>query len=499
MKKQTALLLSLLVLRAGAQQVSELWGTNGEKWTPQSRLPDFSFAGYRFGEAPLPEPDVVSNVRNFGAKGDGKHDDTQAFIRAIAETASGAIFIPAGRYVISDILWIKKSNVVLRGAGPDKTILVFPKPLDDVLPNMSATTSGRPTSNYSWSGGFIWIKGGYGIKTICPVTSESKRGEKTITVEKTTGLEIGQRIIVEITDDGQKTLVNHLYSGDPGDTGKITKPIHLRFVSRIAAIDGKQITLERPLRFDIRKEWKPRLQSFDPTVREVGIENLAFEFPNTPYEGHFTETGRNAIAINGAADCWVRNIRIVNCDSAIFLSGMFCTADGIEIESQRKPNKGTTGHHGVTFGTDCMLRNFNFKTHFIHDITLAYLNAGNVAKNGKGINLSLDHHKKASHENLFCNLDLGKGSEMWRCGGGASLGKHCGTRGTFWCIRSEQDQKWPPAAFGPDSMNLVGIQTKQPSQTDPNGKWFEAIPPDNLRPADLHAAQLKRRLDATRR
>lgn len=495
MKKQIVLPIALWVLNAGAQQVSELWGRNGETWTPQSRLPDFSFAGYHYGEDPLPVPDVVSNVRDFGAKGDGKHDDTQAFIRAIAETDSGAISIPAGRYLISDILWIKKPNLVLRGEGPGKTILVFPKPLDDVLPNMSATTSGRPTSNYSWSGGFVWIKGSYGIKTICPVTSESKRGGKTISVGKTTGLEIGQHIVVEIIDDDQKTLVNHLYSGDPGDTRKITKPIRLRFVSRIAAIDGKQITLERSLRFDIRQEWNPRLRSFAPTVSEVGIENLAFEFPSTPYEGHFTETGRNAIAINGAADCWVRNIRIENCDSAIFLSGMFCTADGIEIESSRKPSKGATGHHGVTLGTDCMLENFNFKTHFIHDITLSYLNAGNVAKNGKGTNLSFDHHKKANHENLFCNIDIGKGSEMWRCGGGASLGKHCGARGTFWCIRSEQDQKWPPAKFGPGSMNLVGIQTRQPSQKDPDGKWFEAIPPEALHPADLHAAQLKRRLE----
>jgi hypothetical protein len=145
-----------------------------------------------------------------------------------------------------------------------------------------------------------------------------------------------------------------------------------------------------------------------------------------------------------------------------------------------------------------MLQNFDFKTHFIHDITLGYLNAGNVAKNGKGINLSLDHHKMANHENLFCNLDVGKGSDIWRCGGGASLGKNCGAHGTFWCIHSEQDIAWPRASFGPDSMNLVGLETDEKSETNPSGKWFEAIPPGQLHPADLHAAQLERRLHAKR-
>ncbi|RKX39850.1 MAG: hypothetical protein DRP64_13625 [Verrucomicrobia bacterium] len=487
-------ILILLSSHATAQQMySELWGEHGEKWTPQSRLPDFSFAGYRFSEVPLPEPDMASNVRDFGAKGDGMHDDTQAFIRAIEETESGAIFIPAGRYAISDILWIKKPSLVLRGEGAEKTILVFPKSLDDVLPNPSQTTSGRPTSNYSWSGGFIWIKGNYRMASIVPITAEAKRGEKLLTLEKTKGLKPGQRVVVELSDTPEKTLVNHLYSDNPGDTAKIIHPVRTHFVSRIASIDGNRVELERPLRTDIRKEWNPQLKTFDPTVSEVGIENLAFEFPDTPYKGHFTEVGRNAIAIQSAADCWVRNVRIVNCDSAIFLSGMFCSIDGLEIESNRKPHKGTTGHHGITFGTDCMLKNFDFKTHFIHDITLSYLNAGNVAKNGKGINLSFDHHKKGNHENLFCNLDAGRGSEIWRCGGGASLGKHCGARGTFWSIRSKTNLQWPPTKFGPDSMNLVGIHTSGKTYTDPAGRWFEAIPPEDLRPADIHAAQLARR------
>ncbi len=479
---------------ASGQILSELWGRTGEGWEPGGRLPDFSFAGYHFGEDPLPNVKTVTDVLRFGAKGDGKTDCTQAFIKAIKATDRGAILIPAGRYLISDIIWIEKSNIVLRGEGPGKTVIHVTEELENVRPNMGATTSGRPTSNYSWSGGFLWIRGNLRQQSVTAITSETRRGAKKLTLQKSANLKESQRVTVTLRDDEQKTLLNHLYSGDPGGTKKIARPVNLGMVSRIDSVRGQEITLERPLRFDVRKSWKPILETFDPTVREVGIENLTISFPVKPYRGHFTERGMNGIAMNGVADCWVRNVQISNGDSGIYLAGMFCTVDGLTLDSSRQAKGGTTGHHGVTFGTDCLLQNFNFKTHFIHDITLAYLNAGNVTKNGKGINLSLDHHKVAPHDNLFCNLDVGQGSEIWRCGGGRDLGKHCGARGTFWCIKSRQDIKWPGANFGPDSMILVGLRTSAVSTRDPNGKWFEAIPPEKLEPADLHAAQLARRL-----
>src|SRR6202043_4033415 len=35
---------------------SALWGVKGEKWKPEERLPDFSYAGYHAGEAAIPNP-----------------------------------------------------------------------------------------------------------------------------------------------------------------------------------------------------------------------------------------------------------------------------------------------------------------------------------------------------------------------------------------------------------------------------------------------------------
>ena len=49
-----ALLLALIGAVAVQAETSALWGAHGERWTPDGRLPDFSYAGYHCGEAPLP-------------------------------------------------------------------------------------------------------------------------------------------------------------------------------------------------------------------------------------------------------------------------------------------------------------------------------------------------------------------------------------------------------------------------------------------------------------
>ncbi len=277
----------LLLLDPASAEHSKLWGKHGENWSPKSRLPDFSYAGYRYGEKPIPKRTGGVSVKHYGAKGDGKSDDTAAFKKALA-AAKGVVLVPAGRYKITDILYIDKSNIVLRGAGPEKTTLFFPKYLNEVKENWGATTSGRKTSNYSWSGGYLWVR-------------------------------------------------------------------------------------------------------------------------------------------------------------------------------------------------------------FIHDITYSHC-GGNVSKNGRGVDMSFDHHRRAPYANLLCNIDIGEGSRMYRCGGGRALGVHCGAWGTFWNIRAKQPQIHPGGKFGPDAMNFVGVSSRELSQTNLSGKWWETIDPDRLEPQDLHAAQLARRL-----
>ncbi|GHC12930.1 hypothetical protein GCM10007047_32870 [Cerasicoccus arenae] len=484
---------SFLANDGSAQHVSELWGQTGEAWVPGGRLPDFSFAGYHFGEDPLPEVEVVCSVKDFGAVGDGVHDDTQAFKDAIAQTESGAIFVPPGRYVITDILWIRKPNIVLRGASAEQSVLYCPTPLETILPDMSQTTTGRPTSNYSWSGGIVWIKGKYDDAVITLITASAQRGDAWLDVASTDGLRVGEVVKVSAHADAENTLVDYLYSGDAGDVAKMPT-FRAGMRARIKAIDGQRVELERSLSFDVRPEWNPSLKGGGSSVYESGVEELGFEFPNIPYEGHFTEPGYNALAINGAVNCWVRNVRIFNSDSGIFGGGYNCTFDGVLVESERETHKGKTGHHGLQVGRDSVLENFDIRTEFIHDVTVDGFASGNVIKNGRALDMSLDHHRRVPYQNLFSNLDCGEASNIWRCGGGQSLGKNCAARGTFWRLQAKNNIAPPPSDFGPPSMNFVGLTTDSPSVLEHDGIWWEAIPPEELTPIELHAAQLARRL-----
>ena len=495
---QMTLMAVSLSLSATGQQVSALWGRNGEAWDPAGRLPDVSYAGYACGERPIPKIPEAANVRDFGAKGDGTTDDSAAFLAAIAKTKQGAIFVPAGRYRITRILEINKPGIVLRGEGPDRSILVCPVPLNEIKPDWSATTTGQRTSHYSWSGGIVWFQGGDTGKRIGRCATPAKRGDHELEIEgDASSLSPGNWIQIAVKDDAERSLLTHLYSGDPGKLSKIAPATHsTTFVSRVTKITGQTLTLERSLRIDLRPEWKPQVSAWLPTVTNSGIEDLGFEFPERKYEGHFSELGFNAVAFTDVSDCWARNLVITNSDSGFFAAGRFCTVEGVRFQMVNVvENGGVFGHHGIELsGHDNLFTRFDIRQRFIHDITVER-GAGNVSSSGSGIDLSFDHHKRAPYDNVFTDLDLGAGTRMWTCGGGADLGRHCAARGTFWNIRAKSGQKYPED-FGPASMNLVALETREKSETEINGRWFEAIPPASIQPANIYQAQLRKRLAA---
>jgi len=502
MKQINLLLVACTVASLhAAPSTSALWGKEGEAFTVAGRLPDFSYAGYRSGEKPMPTPKVTASVRDFGAKGDGQTDDTAAFRKALAAGPNAVIHVPAGRYVVTNTLDLNQSGTVLRGDGPGKTILFFPKTLDDVKPNWGKTTGGRRTSNYSWSGGFIRFKGSFGSAQLGKATAPAKRGAAQLTLDDTSKIKVGQKLEIRQTDTKENTLARTLYEGDPGDMRKLRGKTRISMVVRVTGMKGKSIVFAPPLRFEIRPEWQPEVKAFEPTVQECGLEEVTLEFPVTPYKGHFTELGRNGITMSGVANCWVRNVEMRNADSGGFIGSRFCTLEGLIFRSDRKVDRQKcTGHHGLTLGgTDNLLTGFDYRMRFIHDITVSNGSSQNVIAAGRGDDLCFDHHKRAPYQNLFTDIDLGAGTRPWKCGGGGSLGKHCGARTTFWGIRAKRSIALPPGRFDPGSLNLVGLPSKAASRKQPGKSWIEAIPPPDLSPIDLYQAQLKRRAKTGKR
>lgn len=480
-----------------AAATSELWGKAGERWTPASPLPDFSFAGCR--EIKLPAERV--SVKDHGATGDGKTDDTDAVLRAVAAAPGKVIFFPAGKYVITKFIPVTQSGTVLQGEGVDHTTLLMPVPMNTIVPRVFNGAEGVQTTAYSWSGGMISFAGsGYAGETLTAVTKPAKRGDTALGVADIGRLSVGASVVLELTDNSARTLVSHVYRGDPGDLSKERKVFALRQTLTVVKIEGSTVTFDRPLRADVNLDWTPQLKRFAPTLEKCGLESLTIEFPATnAYRGHWMEDGFNPVEIKDAADCWLRNLRILNPDSGPFIiDSVFCTIDGVELTSRRKSTakgKDIQGHHGISLmGVDCLCRNFTIGMKFFHDLTLSHGSSGNVFSNGSAVDLAADHHRHAPYENLFTRIDAGLGTRLWTSGGTSGEGKHTAAGAVFWNIKSKNDVGLPPPDFAPNGGLIVAGLKMRVRKSQVGCHHIDSIAPGSLEPANLHEAQRVRRL-----
>ena len=104
----------------------------------------------------LPQMDTWVNVKDFGAFGDGKTDDTQAIKEAIAKHKN--VYLPAGWYRITETLKLNKGNALI-GLHPYATQLL----LDESEANFSGF--GSPVPLLESSEGGADIINGIGINT----------------------------------------------------------------------------------------------------------------------------------------------------------------------------------------------------------------------------------------------------------------------------------------------------------------------------------------------
>ena len=453
---------------------SSLWGVNGDKWTPNGRLPDFSYAGYHAGEAALPVLPVRWDLkRDFHAVGDGETDDTDALRLALQTIHSGVLFIPAGRYRISKRIDITKGHIVIRGAGPGRTILYFPNSLQDLFGN---TARGTEQSQWSFRPGLINTTGQDPIndKTrLARVTAEAHRGDKVIQLSNSISVRSNEwiRLVESDPPKGQAntgSLVKYLYGNlmEPG-SDLLGTPNIVRFLSRIKRSRGQTIELERPLPYDVKLEWSPEIHRFSPELTELGIEHLAVRFPWSPYPGHFKEKGYNGLFFQSVSQCWVDDVEVQNADFGLdFNSTNFCTVRDVRLttSSSRAVNddsRGANGHHGIdiSYGTENLVTNFNIETKFVHDISVEWYALHTVFASGRGQDLNMDHHREANYSSLFSNLNCGLCSRPFNSGGSSDRGAHSGAYSTYWNVRGEREVELPPADFGP-LLNFVGFSNR---------------------------------------
>ena len=179
-------------------QTSQLWGRNGEAWSRDSRLPDFSFAGYRRGEEPYRIPAESISVKSFGAKGDGHTDDTNAFRQAIAAGKGKVIKLPAGRCVERHARNRCFQPGAAGGLGRDSARV-----------HEAARNDTPQADKHRWRQAYQWLVLGGGLITIgggessvrgpeVVVAGAAKRGDMTLQLDSST-FKVGTRSFSHFT------------------------------------------------------------------------------------------------------------------------------------------------------------------------------------------------------------------------------------------------------------------------------------------------------------
>jgi hypothetical protein len=345
---------------ADLTEAAEHWAAYVRSPDTSTRLPNVSYAGYRYGaRATGRAPAKVVNVKQapFGAAGDGKTDDTAAIRRAIdsVEGEGGVVYLPDGDYRISGVLFVHGSGTVVRGESQARTRLLFTQTLDESMgPSMAGSFS-----RWEWAGGLLWFaprsrqtyRPGTGAAADRPeiwsgsspdwarrgwpvgaplakIVEPASRGDRSLMVADTSRLAPGDLVFLTVPAS-ESLLAAGWFSSTEG--GRLVNrrregPSVVRWPVEITRIQGSMVTLAQPLRFDVPPAMTtgdgpvPILQAIPAgqTIRDVGVEQLTLVMQRQrPWGGtvHLAEPfGWNGPFFLNTVHGFARQVTVVNGD-----------------------------------------------------------------------------------------------------------------------------------------------------------------------------------------
>ncbi len=213
------------------------------------------------------------------------------------------VFLSAGTYNLTGMITFgSKSNVTLRGAGADRTlVLVSGSGSCDGLPAAVCISAGgvnedSPPNSTTWTGG-------YAVNA------------STITVGSTLNMQAGRIIILDQLNDGSDaggifvcSTTNCSIEGgnSPGRSNR--GQLHL---AKVVSVSGNQVTIDPPLTMpNWRSSQSPGIwwNGGAVSISGNGVEDLTINATNA--------AGRAGIVFIYVSDCWVKGVRVMNAGRA---------------------------------------------------------------------------------------------------------------------------------------------------------------------------------------
>lgn len=538
-----------LLTKSDARQYVPLRIINDPEVLNSTYLPDFSYAGFRNGIGQIPDFEgKVINVTDYGVIPDDGIDDSKAMLEAleVAHTTRGPVLVqlPKGKIIVTEVMKISRGDLVLRGEGSGSggTEVHFPRPLRMVDKSKSLnelrkylkqydkrqrdieSNTDELFSEYSWSGGLIWVQKD-GTRAAAYLESEDPKitvlanaltgqaGSRDIQIDETKNLNIGDVLELQwLNNKGESgPLLREIY----GDTDLKIGSHHWTFKNRplvrqktqILSINENTVTISDPLLHNISDDIPAQLSRWDH-IENVGIEDIFISFPNSPSFGHHLERGYNAVYFTSVYNGWIRDVSIHNSDSGIltYNSGNV-TIDNIETTGQRR------AHYSVHAGNvhNMLVNRLTVNQPAVHSLSLNTQSTKCVFRNAV-VNYAsvLDQHAGANHQNLFDDVTLkvialrgkrGPYYPVWNGSGAPYWEPGHGRYNTTWNLKinviggagRDETVELRGSAEGPDA-RIIGVSGNRQFKLEYNPKpYAERLNRGMEDVPSLYSYQLKKR------
>jgi hypothetical protein len=303
-----------------------------------NRIPDFSNAGYKGGGIIIPTLAVKETVEP--VEGDCRALIQEAIDRVAALPADangqrGAVLLKAGVYPVEGSLFIRSNGVVLRGEGNGLTgtVLIATQKVQHNLIVVQGTGSGYAEVS------------GSRVKIATPYVPT---GAKTFAVADNHSFQPGDNVVIQKTPT--EAWIDTLDMRQFGWTASAYRSTYER---KVQSVQGNTITLDIPI-VDPLEQFYGGGDVFKSAItgriQESGVENMRIEsfFANNDDESH----GWNAVVLNRAENCWVRNVIVKFFGYAAVNTTNMSRFNTVEDCAMIDPKSVTTGGRKYSFIID---------------------------------------------------------------------------------------------------------------------------------------------------
>ncbi len=457
-----------------------------------AELADYSYAGYAFGREAIPEVSgPVFTITDYGAKPNDEESDHEAIQAAIdaASVNGGVVYFPEGLFLThtatdfyNDPIFIRGSNVVLRGAGRDSTVVMQVQP-----------TTLKPAYGF-WSFKTEPLRLDKKSRKI-RVETDAYRGQSTLRLVANAPWSEGQWVQVSATLKEPNSISDHIFPYEPTKEHGLQKlaraGLKISEVHRLESVERNTVMFRDPMLIDIiRSTDNWRLQQLS-MVTNVGVEDIEFRGNIPPgythHNGH--DSTWSAFQLRFCGDCWIRRVRFRDVSRGMQVSGSSgVTVDDVIIE-------GRNGHYSVMIkgGKGVLVTNVNDLANQYHGPSISHGGVGHVYHRvSMQPDQSIDIHKtEPSRYNLY---DMILGGRLDKSSGGGTPPRHL--RGlTFWNFWNGLTEAH--YSFKSNSLidpNIIGLHGQPATVNLETVGLLDSVGEDVL-PESLYEAQLARRLE----